>query len=364
MMMFGCVDGLGLDLRKMINYIEIIESRYLSRDQVHYHNAVHATDVLQASACMLNLEDVRCSLLDPVLSSFAVLFSAAIHDVAHPGRNQAFQVKTQSELAILYSDRSVLEHHHLAVAFSTLRKHAQVNFLDVLEESDFKLFREKVIQMVLSTDMATHLENMNGLKDLVHSSRPLSRAKNQTSLLLDKSTEPVSEEMHSVYEADNNVLLCSIVHCADISNVAKPWEIYRQWIPLLFSEFFDQGDEERRLGFEIGLVFDREACYPCEMQSYFIDLFVGEYVDILAVWCPDLGALMSENITQNKKHLAANHRTRIHDMWTTTPSPSSSTSASSSSSSTTTATTSSKVSKSATEDFSKAEDPHLAQTKA
>ena len=83
-----------------------------------YHNCIHATDVLLATNFILNskaLEDVFSSL-----EIFAALFAAIIHDVGHPGRTNPYLVNTKHELALLYNDNSVLENHHLAVAFKTM----------------------------------------------------------------------------------------------------------------------------------------------------------------------------------------------------------------------------------------------------
>ena len=55
------------------------------------------------------------------LEVLAVLVAAAVHGVDHPGRNNLFMVNTGHELALLYNDNSVLENHHLAVAFKTMQ---------------------------------------------------------------------------------------------------------------------------------------------------------------------------------------------------------------------------------------------------
>ena len=52
---------------------------------------------------------------------FAALFSALGHDVAHPGRNNAFLVKTQSVLALRYNDVHVLENMHASTLFQILQ---------------------------------------------------------------------------------------------------------------------------------------------------------------------------------------------------------------------------------------------------
>ena len=51
------------------------------------------------------------------LEILAAIFSCAIHDVDHPGLTNQYLINTSSELALMYNDESVLENHHLAVAF-------------------------------------------------------------------------------------------------------------------------------------------------------------------------------------------------------------------------------------------------------
>ena len=51
---------------------------------------------------------------------FAALVAAAVHDVDHPGRSNHFLIETSDDLAVLYNDNSVLENHHLAVAFKIM----------------------------------------------------------------------------------------------------------------------------------------------------------------------------------------------------------------------------------------------------
>jgi len=325
--MFYIVEELGLDLNTMVRYMNRIEQKYMPSHIVQYHNSLHATDVLQATCCMLHIDEVQKSLVDPDMSIFAALFSAAIHDVAHPGRNEAFHVKTQSELSILYSDRSILEHHHLAVAFSTLRVCPTLNFLDVLNNSQVNQFRSTVIEMVLNTDMACHMDNVVGLRDLVNSSRPLSRAGGDPSLVearRNKDNHPggnnarngaENEELIAERNADSRLLLCTIVHVCDIGNVAKDWDVYKNWIPRIFEEFFSQGDEEQSLGLEVGRPYDRTKCFPCEMQSYFIDLFAVEPMELLGTWCPAIAEKLVPNLEANKTMLAKYHDVKIDQMW-------------------------------------------------
>ena len=55
------------------------------------------------------------------LEVLAILVAAAIHDVEHTGTTNSFHILSNSELALLYNDKSVLEHHHLHTAFKLMQ---------------------------------------------------------------------------------------------------------------------------------------------------------------------------------------------------------------------------------------------------
>lgn len=97
------------------------------------------------------------------LQVFSSLVAAAIHDVNHPGMNNAYLVNTNSPLAIKYSDDSVLERMHLAEAFQACTKDG----CDIFEgfSKDLKgQCRKHIIMMVLATDLSSHLKHVNRLK--------------------------------------------------------------------------------------------------------------------------------------------------------------------------------------------------------
>jgi len=52
-------------------------------------------------------------------------------------------------------------------------------------------------------------------------------------------------------------VLQSLVHCADLSNPAKPLTLYRQWHDRILQEFFCQGDLERQQGLDVSPMCDR-----------------------------------------------------------------------------------------------------------
>ena len=86
---------------------------------IPYHNHLHAADVTQSTHILLSstaLEEVFTPL-----EILAAILASSIHDVDHPGVTNQFLVNTEAELALIYNDESVLENHHLAVAFKLIQ---------------------------------------------------------------------------------------------------------------------------------------------------------------------------------------------------------------------------------------------------
>ena len=104
------------------------------------------------------------------LEIFAAVLSAAIHDVDHPGLTNQYLINTGSELALMYNDESVLENHHLAVAFKILQ-HESRDILCNLTRKQRQIIRKMVIDMVLATDMSKHMSLLAELKTMVETKK-------------------------------------------------------------------------------------------------------------------------------------------------------------------------------------------------
>lgn len=59
---------------------------------------------------------------------------------------------------MLYNDRSVLENHHAAAAWSLYLSQPEFNFLVNLDHVEFKRFRFLVIEAILATDLKKHFD--------------------------------------------------------------------------------------------------------------------------------------------------------------------------------------------------------------
>ena len=104
------------------------------------------------------------------LEILAAIFAAAIHDVDHPGLTNQYLINSSSELALMYNDESVLENHHLAVAFKLLQNEDCDIFLN-LGKKPRQTLRKMVIDMVLATDMSKHMSLLADLKTMVETKK-------------------------------------------------------------------------------------------------------------------------------------------------------------------------------------------------
>ncbi|NXD09837.1 PDE3B phosphodiesterase, partial [Nothocercus nigrocapillus] len=193
----GLFEIFKIPTQEFMNYFCALENGY--RD-IPYHNRVHATDVLHAvwylttrpipgfqhtcdehvlerdtdEASGLSpvqvsyISSKSCPIVDgsygclassiPALELMALYVAAAMHDYDHPGRTNAFLVATNAPQAVLYNDRSVLENHHAASAWSLFLSRPEYNFLSNLDHVEFKRFRFLVIEAILATDLKKHFD--------------------------------------------------------------------------------------------------------------------------------------------------------------------------------------------------------------
>ncbi|CAL8345810.1 unnamed protein product [Merluccius merluccius] len=235
-----------------ITFAMTLEDHYHA--DVAYHNNIHAADVVQSTHVLLSTPALEAVFTD--LEILAALFASAIHDVDHPGVSNQFLINTNSELALMYNDSSVLENHHLAVGFKLLQED-NCDIFQNLSKKQRQSLRKMVIDMVLATDMSKHMNLLADLKTMVETKKVTSLGV----LLLDNYSDRIQ-------------VLQNMVHCADLSNPTKPLELYRQWTDRIMVEFFTQGDRERDKGMEISPMCDKHNASIEKNQVGFIDYIV------------------------------------------------------------------------------------------
>jgi len=194
-----------------ISFINKIQSGY---KDVAYHNKSHAADLSQtAYFCCTTAEGKDILKLDDV-DMASIIIGGAVHDHEHPGVNNVFLVDTMDEIAVRYNDQSVLENHHVASSFK-LMKEKEFNILIDIDPEDIKSLRKKMIGLVLATDMSKHFGEMGKYKPRIQAA-----------------------DFDPSQGSDKDSTTHLLFHMSDVSNSAKPFNIARKWVDLLFEEFF------------------------------------------------------------------------------------------------------------------------------
>ncbi|KAF3824317.1 hypothetical protein GH733_008602 [Mirounga leonina] len=192
----------------LISFAEGLEVGY-SKYKNPYHNLIHAADVTQTVHYIMLHTGIMHWLTE--LEILAMVFAAAIHDYEHTGTTNNFHIQTRSDVALLYNDRSVLENHHVSAAYRLMQEE-EMNVLINLSKDDWRDLRNLVIEMVLSTDMSGHFQQIKNIRSSLQQPEGIDKAKTMSLIL----------------------------HAADISHPAKSWQLHHRWTMALMEEFFLQ----------------------------------------------------------------------------------------------------------------------------
>ncbi|XP_016845870.1 cGMP-specific 3',5'-cyclic phosphodiesterase isoform X1 [Nasonia vitripennis] len=243
---------------------------------VKYHNWRHALNVAQTMFAMLKTGKMEQFMTD--IEILGLLVACLCHDLDHRGTNNAFQTKTESPLAILYST-STMEHHHFDQCVMILNSDSN-NIFQNLSMEDYRRVMRVVENAILSTDLAVYFKKKNRFMELIDEGE------------FDWQSEEKKE------------LLCGMMMTAcDVSAIAKPWEIQHRVAKLVADEFFDQGDLERlQLNQQPVAMMDRERRDELpQMQVGFIDVICLPLYKVMAETFPWIQPLY-DGTMDNRKH--------------------------------------------------------------
>ncbi|XP_033324834.1 phosphodiesterase 6 [Megalopta genalis] len=243
---------------------------------VKYHNWRHALNVAQTMFAMLKTGKMEQFMTD--LEILGLLVACLCHDLDHRGTNNAFQTKTESPLAILYST-STMEHHHFDQCVMILNSDSN-NIFQNLTMQDYRRVMRVVESAILSTDLAGYFKKKDRFMELID----------------DGEFDWQSEEKKE--------LLCGMMMTAcDVSAIAKPWEVQHRVAKLVADEFFDQGDLERlQLNQQPVAMMDREKRDELpQMQVGFIDMICLPLYKVMADTFPWIMPLYNGTM-ENRRH--------------------------------------------------------------
>ncbi|KAJ9521888.1 hypothetical protein QJQ45_024758, partial [Haematococcus lacustris] len=277
-----------LDPTKLARWLCRVEDGYCANP---YHNRSHAADVVQTMHMLLTRGGLMPGYADH-LTQLAAYLAAVCHDYQHIGRTNDWLVETQDELALRYNDRSPMENHHLAGAFSLL-KHPDLNFLQTMPKATYDRLRKLVIELVLGTDMKQHFSIM-GSFTAMHRAAPAMLQSKRSAQALDRASHALTpselsmasscrptgdghcakdagKKLQPSSEQDKLLSLQMALKCSDLGHLAAPLPVHLAWVSRLEAEFFTQGDAERAHGLPISPLCDRTKQGITKSQVGFFD---------------------------------------------------------------------------------------------
>mmetsp|Transcript_48231 Transcript_48231/g.73421 ORF Transcript_48231/g.73421 Transcript_48231/m.73421 type:complete len:81 (+) Transcript_48231:91-333(+) len=74
-----------------------------------------------------------------------------------------YLIMTRHDYSIRYNDKSVLENFHVASAYN-LTKEDNLNIFNRFSRDEYFKIRDRIIAMVLATDMSSHFSDLAKLK--------------------------------------------------------------------------------------------------------------------------------------------------------------------------------------------------------
>ena len=296
---FSLFDDEIIDKNKFKPFTQAIANNYLNNP---YHNAIHATDVLQTCFIILSKGNVVDNYIFDNIDICSMFIACLIHDIKHPGTSNFYQINKQTKLALRYNDKSPLENMHCSEGFKILFND-EFNILGLLKKEEIKIIRRKIIDAILMTDGANHNKLYALIKEKIENLNFQNNNENEEEekTLLEKYSEKYFSNRNDVEIFDNKQnLIDYIIHTSDISNPGKLFEIYSKWAEFITNEFFNEGDLEKKENLPINFLCDRETTSIPKSQINFINFVVLPNFKLLANLIPECDTFV-ENCENNVK---------------------------------------------------------------
>ncbi len=291
-----------ISLKKLDTFLYSLSNKYY--EKIYYHNSIHGADVTQTLSLFFlnsNAEEIANTNLLDILSIF---IAALGHDISHQGLNNNYHINASTEIAIIYNDLSCLENFHSSTLFKLL-KNKENNIFENIKKDDYKIIRKRIINAILSTDMANHGKVVSIIHAKINSNIDLNDINNDN-----KTKFELFSNNPKMKFQEQQDLLNFFIHCSDLAHNTKSFNISIIWVELLHKEFWNQGDREKKENLPISFLCDREGIDIPNSQVGFIKGFIIPTFEILISVFPTLNYTLdnAKNNLKKWEELVEEHR--------------------------------------------------------
>ncbi|XP_033986773.1 LOW QUALITY PROTEIN: cGMP-specific 3',5'-cyclic phosphodiesterase [Trematomus bernacchii] len=249
------VQNFQMKYTSLCHWILSVKKNY--RKNVAYHNWRHAFNTAQTMFTLLKSGRLQNKLND--LEVLALMIATLSHDLDHRGVNNSYIQRSEHPLAQLYC-HSTMEHHHFDQCLMILNSSGN-QILSALSLDEYKATLKMIERAILATDLALYMKRRGEFFELT------------------KNSQFVWENEHH-----RDLLRSMLMTACDISAITKPWPVQKRVAELVATEFFEQGDKERReLNVEPIDLMNREKRDKIpSMQVSFIDAICTQLYETLS----------------------------------------------------------------------------------
>mmetsp|Transcript_1901 Transcript_1901/g.2647 ORF Transcript_1901/g.2647 Transcript_1901/m.2647 type:complete len:474 (+) Transcript_1901:187-1608(+) len=254
-----------------------------------YHNWYHAVSCSQVCFLFLTLGGA-----DQYLESkdiFCIIVGALIHDLDHPGTNNDFEVKRNTELAQKYHNDSVLERHSISEGLNLCTRNPELDWLKSFDNIEDREYVENYItEAILATDPARHA---GIVKEALEFAAEGPKAYNTAASI--SSSELVELKQFDRANLQHRIFIGRLfLHSADISNpLHSSFDVARDWAVRVTTEFSRQASKEKKLRLQVTSYMDGlDSEYNiAKVQIGFFSFMVQPLFDTMGKLFPKLSHL-------------------------------------------------------------------------
>jgi len=193
------------------------------------------------------------------LMQFSIVFAAMIHDVAHTGISNRQLINESDDLAMLYNDQSVAEQNSISIAFTKLYedRFAELRSAIAPDVNQRRRFRSLVIQMVMSTDIAsperialTHSRwkeafEADRSKFPRSVNKPVRNIRFGIKRALNLSGETIDLFSDNELELKSSAVIEQLIEAADIAHLMQSYQNFTKWNKRLYAELYHANTQGR-----------------------------------------------------------------------------------------------------------------------
>nr|QDH43407.1 rhodopsin-phosphodiesterase fusion protein 1 [Choanoeca flexa] len=265
----------GISKSAMTRFVQQVRGAY---KDIPYHNFAHAVQGLHFVYIVLRSSGAQwCRDLEVL----ALMLATLLRNVGHSALTNDYHVRMRTELAMLYNDVSVTEHHHCSRAFALLLDGPDA-LLHRFDHTTVTELRHMIIDCILSTDVTTNQAQLTILHQ--HTANGCTKER------LDKDKDL------------RRLMIKSLTCTADLAMNVLPFHQAKAWAQRLQCEYNHQAECELALGFEPQPFLTKTSDEDiAQAQMLHFTLIARPWIETLSNLLPDYDFLI-DNLDANYKH--------------------------------------------------------------